>query len=53
MPYVENMSLTEAYNLLTSLGLFVELQGDGGIIKQQLPVVGTMLFKGQNIVLIT
>ena len=53
MPYVENMSLTEAYNLLTSLGLFVELQGEGGIIKQQLPVVGTMLFKGQNVVLIT
>lgn len=53
MPYVEGMSLTEAYTLLNSLGLVIEVQGDGGLIKQQLPPVGTMMFKGENIILIT
>ena len=46
MPYIEGLSLAQAVAKLNALGLQVEIAGEGGIVKQQLPPAGTMLYKG-------
>ena len=53
MPNLVGKSLTEAYEILKNLGLFMELDGDGGIVNNQLPPAGTMVNKGDFIVLVT
>ena len=53
MPLVENLSLTQASSVLKSLGLNVEIQGEGSTIKKQLPPEGTTVYVGESVVLIT
>jgi len=53
MPNLIGKSLTEAISILNNLGLIYEIDGEGGIIKDQLPPAGTMLFKDANVILIT
>ena len=43
----------EAVSTLIKLGLTYEIDGEGAIIKNQLPPAGTMLFKNANVILIT
>lgn len=53
MPDLVGKSLSEAVTTLIKLGLTYEIDGDGGIITNQLPPAGTMLFKNANVILIT
>ena len=53
MPYVEGLSLADAYATLNALGLNIEIAGDGAKILQQLPPAGTMLYAGATVQLTT
>lgn len=53
MPDLINLSLLEATKKLNTLGLFCEIDGDGGIVKNQIPSAGTMLFSDANVILVT
>jgi len=53
MPDLVGKSLTESVNNLINLGLTYEIDGEGGVIKQQLPPAGTMLFPNANVILVT
>lgn len=53
MPNLIGKSLTEACTILTELGLQYELDGEGGIIKNQLPLENTMLYKNAVTLLYT
>lgn len=53
MPDLVGKSLTEACVALKNLGLTCQIDGDGGVILNQLPPAGTMLFKSANVILIT
>ncbi|MEG1752053.1 MAG: penicillin-binding transpeptidase domain-containing protein [Clostridia bacterium] len=53
MPFVEGFSLAKACAKLSLLNLTVEIQGDGEIVLTQLPPAGKLMFKGENVVLIT
>lgn len=53
MPQVTGMSLTNAVSLLKKTGLNYEIDGEGGVVKQQLPPAGTKLIKGSTILLTT
>lgn len=53
MPEVTGYSLTNAILELKKVGLNFEIDGSGGIIKEQLPPAGTILNKGDTILLIT
>ena len=53
MPDLINLPLSKAIEILLSLDLCYEIDGDGGIIKNQLPPEGTILDKGSTVVLIT
>ncbi len=53
MPSLLGHSLTDAILTLNSLGLLYEIDGSGGIIKQQLPPAGTILKKGSTVLLVT
>lgn len=53
MPQVENLSLLEAINVLTKLGISYEIDGSGGKISRQLPPAGTKINLNNNILLIT
>ena len=53
MPDLVGKSLTEATTTLIKLGLTYEIDGDGGVITKQLPPPGTMMFKNENVILIT
>lgn len=53
MPDLIGKSLTDAIKILNGLNLVYEIDGDGGIIKNQLPPAGTMLFQNANVILIT
>lgn len=53
MPYVEGLPLSEAYATLNALGLQVEIAGEGGVVVQQLPPAGTMLYSGAVVQLTT
>lgn len=52
MPSVEGMAVTEAVEMLMKLGLEYELDGFGTIVKKQLPPQGTILNKGDSVVLV-
>ncbi len=51
MPDLVGKSLTEAINALIELGLTYEIDGEGGVILDQLPPAGTKLFKNANVIL--
>ena len=53
MPDLVGMSLSKACKKLIELGLTYEIDGEGGIVLNQLPPAGTMLFKNANVILIT
>lgn len=53
MPDLVGWTLSDAAVELKKLGLYYETDGEGGVIKRQLPPVGTKLAKGDTIVLIT
>ena len=53
MPQVENLSLFEAVNTLSKLGISYEIDGNGDKISRQLPPAGTKINLNNNILLIT
>lgn len=53
MPNLVGLPLADATLILKNLGLYYELDGEGELIRQQLPPVGTKIEKGGTIVLIT
>ncbi len=53
MPEVTGYSLANACAELKKRGLEYEIDGDGGVVKKQLPPAGTILYKGQTVLLIT
>ena len=53
MPEVTGYGLANAVAELKKLGLEYEVDGDGGVVKKQLPPAGTILYKGQTVLLIT
>ena len=53
MPEVTGYSLANACAKLKKRGLEYEIDGDGGVVKKQLPPAGTILYKGQTVLLIT
>ena len=53
MPEVIGYSLANACAELKKRGLEYEIDGDGGVVKKQLPPAGTILYKGQTVLLIT
>ena len=53
MPQVTRMSLANAVAELKKTGLEYEIEGEGGIVKKQLPPAGTVLTKGSTILLMT
>lgn len=53
MPQVVGLSLANAVAELKKVGLEYEIDGDGGIIKKQLPPAGTKIYKGSVVLLIT
>lgn len=53
MPQLVDMSLGDALIELKKLGLDCEIDGDGGIVLEQLPPAGTSLPKGSTILLKT
>jgi stage V sporulation protein D (sporulation-specific penicillin-binding protein) len=53
MPNVENLSLTEAINMLIKLGISYEIDGEGGKIEKQLPPAGTLINLNNSILLVT
>lgn len=53
MPNVVGDSIATACANLKALGLNVNIQGDGGRIVSQLPLSGTMLYHGEEVVLTT
>lgn len=53
MPELTGYSLANAVAELKKLGIFYEIDGDGGAIKRQLPPAGTILYKGQTVLLVT
>lgn len=52
MPDVENCTTTDAIVLLHKIGLEFEIDGCGGLVKSQLPPAGTVLNKGDTVLLI-
>ena len=53
MPNLIGMSLGDALIELRKIGLYCEIEGDGGIITKQLPPAGTSINKGTTILLVT
>ena len=53
MPYLIGKTIAEVSQILRGIGVYFETDGDGGIVKEQLPPAGTKVAKGDTIVLIT
>ncbi|MBQ8844732.1 MAG: PASTA domain-containing protein [Clostridia bacterium] len=53
MPDLVGKSLSEGGSELKKIGIFYEVDGEGGIILNQLPPAGTTLKKGDTVILIT
>lgn len=53
MPEVTGYSLTNAILELKRVGLNYEIDGSGGVIKDQLPPAGTILKEGDTVLLVT
>lgn len=53
MPNLIGKSLTNACSELIKLGLQYEIDGEGGVVLNQLPPAGTKLFNDANVILLT
>ena len=53
MPNLVGLPLGDALIELKKIGLFCEIEGDGGVIKEQLPPAGTLINEGSTILLTT
>ncbi len=53
MPNIKGMSLANALALLKTLNLFCEIDGEGGVITEQLPPAGTICYEGETILIST
>ncbi len=53
MPNLENLTLAEALAKLKIIGLTAQVQGEGGIVISQLPSEKTLLYVGDEILIIT
>lgn len=53
MPNVVGKSLAEAVAELKKCGIFYEVDGSGGVVKDQLPPAGTRIYKGQTVLIVT
>ena len=53
MPNLLGLPLGDALIELKKIGLFCEIEGDGGVIKEQLPPAGTLINEGSTILLTT
>ena len=53
MPNLVGLPLGDALIELKKIGLFCEIEGDGGVIKEQLPPAGTLINEGATILLTT
>ena len=53
MPNLVNKSLLEAITILNEIGVDYEIDGDGGMVKKQLPPAGTKVDKNSTILIIT
>ena len=53
MPDLIGKSLAEAVSELKILGVNYEIDGDGGIVKSQLPPAGTKIYKGETVLIVT
>lgn len=53
LPSFEGLSLIEAKNQLRKLGLYVETDGDGDIVKGQYPLAGVKVDKRNTVLLLT
>ncbi len=53
MPQLTGYSLANAVAILAQIGLDYEIDGEGGVILSQLPPAGTILNKGDTVLLIT
>jgi len=53
VPAVKDLTVEAAEALLTKAGFFVEIDGDGDTVMGSFPVLGTMIKKGEPVVLFT
>lgn len=53
MPDIIGKSLAEAISELKVLGINCEIDGDGGMVKAQLPPPGTKIFRGETVLIVT
>lgn len=53
MPELVGKSLANAVAELKKLGVFYEVDGDGNFVKNQLPPAGTIIYKGDTVLIIT
>ena len=53
MPDVEGYSLANACAELKKVGLYYEIAGEGNFVIKQLPPPGTVVYKGETVVLVT
>lgn len=53
MPDVVNLPLTDATEALIKLGLYYEIDGEGGIVKKQLPPNGSCIAVGDTVLIVT
>ena len=53
MPELVGKSVAEAISILKKLGVFYEIDGSSGIIKEQLPPAGTIIYKGEVVLIVT
>ena len=53
MPQIVGLSLANATSELKKVGLEYEIAGEGGFVLKQLPPAGTVVYKGQTVLIIT
>ena len=53
MPNLIGMSVSEALGIIKSLGLTVNVDGEGGVVLNQLPIAGTYLYSGDEVLIVT
>ena len=53
MPELLGKSIADAISTLKKLGVFCEIDGSGGIVKEQLPPAGTIIYKGEVVLIVT
>lgn len=53
IPEIRGLTVSEAVAVLEKAGFFVEVDGEGDLVKGSFPVVGTVVKKGEPVVLFT